>query len=251
MIYLIGDTHGHIELNKLSNKNFPEGKNLTKNDYVIILGDFGLLWKNDSTFKYWLDFLNNKNYTILFIDGNHENFNMLNEYPIEEWNGGKIHKISPNIYHLMRGQVFTINNKKFFTFGGASSIDKLQRTENIDWWRDELPTYNEMNEGFDNLEKNNFEVDYILTHTCSSHTINDLYKNSSNFLKNTSLSPITKQNLEKFSNSQIKEFDIANKYFDEIKSITKFKHWYFGHFHMDLIINHSETIIYKQFTKIE
>lgn len=71
MIYLIGDTHGHIELNKLSNKNFPEGKNLTKNDYVIILGDFGLLWKNDSTFKYWLDFLNNKNYTILFIDGNH------------------------------------------------------------------------------------------------------------------------------------------------------------------------------------
>lgn len=251
MIYLIGDTHGHIELNKLSNKNFPEGKNLTKNDYVIILGDFGLLWKNDNTFKYWLDFLNNRNYTVLFIDGNHENFNMLNEYPIEEWNGGKIHKISHNIYHLMRGQVFTINSKKIFTFGGASSIDIARRTENIDWWRDELPNYREMNEGLENLEKHNFEIDYILTHTCSAHSIENLYKNSSNFLKNTSLSPITKQNLEKFSNSQIKEFDIANKYFDEIKSITKFKHWYFGHFHMDLKINHSETIIYKQFTKIE
>ena len=101
----------------------------------------------------------------------------------------------------MRGQVFTINSKKFFTFGGASSIDIARRTENIDWWRDELPNYREMNEGLENLEKHNFEIDYILTHTCSAHSIENLYKNSSNFLKNTSLSPITKQNLEKFSNS--------------------------------------------------
>ena len=41
MIYITGDTHIPTDVGKLSSKRFPEQKNLTKNDYVIICGDFG------------------------------------------------------------------------------------------------------------------------------------------------------------------------------------------------------------------
>lgn len=43
--------------------------------------------------------------TILFADGNHEQFDALNSYSVDEWNGGKVHIIEPGIIHLMRGQV--------------------------------------------------------------------------------------------------------------------------------------------------
>jgi hypothetical protein len=47
----------------------------------------------------------------------------LNAYPVEEWHGGKVHKIRPSVIHLMRGQVYELQGKKFFTFGGAQSHD--------------------------------------------------------------------------------------------------------------------------------
>lgn len=54
---------------------------------------------------------------------NHENFDRLMAYPVEEWHGGKIQRIRPSVIHLMRGQVFELEEKKLFTFGGASSHD--------------------------------------------------------------------------------------------------------------------------------
>ena len=69
-------------------------------------------------------------YTILFVDGNHENFDrLLSEFPIEDWNGGKVHKIRPNIIHLMRGHVFEIEGKRIFAMGGGYSVDKYMRRE--------------------------------------------------------------------------------------------------------------------------
>ena len=49
--------------------------------------------------------------------GNHENFTRLYNYPIEEWHGGKVHKIRDSVLHLMRGEIFDIDNKKAFIFG--------------------------------------------------------------------------------------------------------------------------------------
>ena len=98
MVYVTGDCHG--EFHKLSNKNFPQSKNLTKEDYVIICGDFGNIWDliPSSTEKYWYNWLCEKPYTILFIDGNHENFDRLNnDYPEIDFLGGRAHKISNNI----------------------------------------------------------------------------------------------------------------------------------------------------------
>ena len=82
--------------------------------------------------------------TVLFVDGNHENFDLLNAYPVEMWKGGKVHNIKPDIIHLMRGQVFEIEGKTIFTFGGAASIDRDWRIEGESWRAQELPTYEEL-----------------------------------------------------------------------------------------------------------
>lgn len=42
MIYVTGDTHANIDIEKLNTTKFPQQKNLTKDDYLIICGDFGL-----------------------------------------------------------------------------------------------------------------------------------------------------------------------------------------------------------------
>ena len=188
MIYITGDCHS--DFSRFDIDKFTIQKEMTKNDYIIICGDFGGVWNYlvESTYeKYWLDWLNERNFTTLFVDGNHENFTRLYNYPVEEWRGGKVHKIRDSVIHLMRGEIFDIDNRKFFTFGGAKSHDIQEGILNLDeeekiyqyrkrgaffrirdysWWDLELPTQDEMKNGINNLEKVTYKVDYIITHCC-------------------------------------------------------------------------------------
>ena len=174
-IYITGDIHGNPQ--RLSNANFPAGKQLTKEDYVIILGDFGLIWdyKGESKYeKYWLDWLDERPFTTLFIDGNHENYDRLIEYPEEYWNGGWVQKIRPSVIHLMRGEIFNINGKTIFAMGGAASHDisdgvlkiddprikqwskdpfKMFRVNHVSWWEQEVPSISERIHAVENLAK--------------------------------------------------------------------------------------------------
>ena len=132
MIYVTGDMHGGIDIHKMSTKRFPEQKTMTKNDYVIVCGDFGLVWdkpgdKYYNEQQYWIKWLNSKPFTTLFVDGNHENFDILNALPEVEMFGNVVGKVSDSIYHLKRGRVYTIDGKKIFTMGGAYSHDKEYR----------------------------------------------------------------------------------------------------------------------------
>lgn len=123
-IYVTGDCHGSF--GKFNRSSFGVQKDMDKEDYVIICGDFGGIWHTDAANReeeYWLKWLDNKSYTTLFIDGNHENFDRLKNYPSEYWNGGKVHKIKQSVIHLMRGQVYELAGRKIFTFGGAQSHD--------------------------------------------------------------------------------------------------------------------------------
>ena len=106
MIYVTGDTHAEFE-HRFNTRNFPEQKEMTKDDYVIVCGDFGGIWnvgQESRNEKYWLDWFEGRNFTLLFIDGNHENFDRLFEYPLVEWHGGKVHKIRPHVIHVLHNQ---------------------------------------------------------------------------------------------------------------------------------------------------
>lgn len=126
---------------------------LTNGDTLIICGGFEFLFSNDKEENIFLDNLENLSFTTCFCDGNYENFPAIYySYPIEEWNGGKVHRIRKNIFHLKRGQIFNIENKGFFVMGGDYSIDKYMRLENISWWKEELPTNEEYEEASANLK---------------------------------------------------------------------------------------------------
>lgn len=228
-IFLTGDTHGSLEIKKLSFKNFPLGRNLTKEDYVIICGDFGCVWDGSNCDKYWLDWLEDRPFQTLFVDGNHENFNLLYDWkmPKDEWYGGAVHVIRPSVLHLMRGQIFTINNMTFFTMGGATSIDKAYRKEGRSWWPQEIPTYEEMETGVINLTKYNNKVDYIITH-CLPSSI-----------------------LDKFD-KWCPQHDTLNNYLEKmIAQEVEFKKWFCGHYHADRSFdNQKYNILYKDIIEL-
>ena len=115
MLFITGDTHGQHDFAKLLlfAHQYPK---LTKQDCLIVAGDFGAVWYA-KTLEEDLRPYEELPFTVLFVDGNHENFDLLDAYPVEEWKGGKVHFIKPNIIHLMRGQVFEIEEKRIFTSG--------------------------------------------------------------------------------------------------------------------------------------
>lgn len=227
MIYVTGDCHGKFE--KLSEESFPEQRSMDKKDFVIITGDFGGVWskdREDEAEKQKLDFLEARPFTTLFVDGNHENFDRLDAYPIETWHGGKVQRVRPSVIHLMRGQIFTIDGVSFFTFGGATSPDKILRVDHLSWWARELPSQEEMDEGLRNLEAHHNKVDVIVTHCCSTGTqilIGGIgYK-----------------------------LDYLTDYFEKIRQTVFFKRWYFGHYHANVKISYQEIVLYQTIIKIK
>lgn len=247
MIFVTGDTHGDW-MTRLNSRSFPEGVELTKDDYVIICGDFGL-WHDTKEERYNLEWLDNKPFTTLFVCGNHENYDRLYEYSVEKWCGGKIHKICSSVFHLMRGQVFDIQGKRFFTFGGASShdvqdgilepddpriskwyrdYDKMFRINHTSWWKEELPSEEEMTEGMMNLKQNGSQVDYIITH-----------------------SPYTSALCQMDQGSGVYKTDILTDYLQEVKESVEYKKWFFGHMHVNQNFPGDKAIaIYEQIIRI-
>ena len=260
-IFITGDIHS--DPRRFSVKSFPAQKNMDKSDVVIITGDFGLIWKESETGyeNYWLEWLNNKPFTTLFVDGNHENFDRLLSYPTAQKFGGLVHEIRSSVFHLMRGEIYEINGSKIFTFGGAQSHDikgfasqkelekdytagildqnnpafqskkkllkqqqKPYRINHKTWWKEEMPSFDEMNYALKNLKKHNNAVDFIITHDAPSSDCILLDRN----IKINSL----------------------NIFLEDIRTNCNYKHWYFGHHHKDKHINNSETCVYEKIIRI-
>lgn len=148
------------------------------------------------------------------------NFTRLNSYPVTQWNGGNVHIINDSVIHLMRGQVFNIEGKTFFTMGGAESYDKQYRTIGLSWWQEEIPSYSEIEEGFRNLNKHNNTVDYVLTHTSPSRFVHQMidYADAT---------------------------DPTHKMLDAIEETITFKHWFYGHWHFDMQFDDKFTCLYN------
>ena len=116
-IFVCGDLHGGAagDLGKLTSDKFPEGKELTKDDYVIVAGDFGFIWDTNMSLKpekYWHKWFIDKPWTTLFVDGNHENFDRIDQLKTKEMFGGKVGIVNESIFHLRRGEVYIINGLK-------------------------------------------------------------------------------------------------------------------------------------------
>ena len=113
-IFITGDKHGST----LPFFGLHEKGEMRENDVLIIAGDAGYVWNEDYIYK--LETLQQLFPGIIaFIDGNHENHALLGSIEVTEWNGGRVHRAGERVYHLMRGEIYSIYGSNIFTFGGA------------------------------------------------------------------------------------------------------------------------------------
>lgn len=218
MIYITGDTHGNIDFKKL--KAYFAHRYASPKDVLIILGDAGIIWSKSEEYTFEYSCLGP---TILFIDGNHENFDLLNKFPVVEIYSGKAHRINENIYHLCRGEIFKINGLSFLAMGGARSIDRYLRKEGESWWKDEAITEEDMANAQKNLERYNYSVDYVLTHCAPSKIV---------------------------ANHLCLETDHNTDLLQDLMAQTAYRHWYFGHYHRDLRIDSKFRCFYNDILEI-
>lgn len=252
-IYITGDTHGDFA--RFLDPRFASSTDADKRDYMIVTGDFGGVFYGTQEEEALLDFLEDYlPFTLLFVDGNHENFDLLKHYSVETWHQGKVQFIRPHIIHLMRGNYYTIENRTFFVMGGARSVDitdgileledpkrlekmaKLEaegkhwyRTKGLDWFEEELPSDDELQAGLEVLKSHENRVDYILTH--AAPTMAAQYFSAGRFDK-----------------------DKLTEYFEKIRKQVKFRTWYCGHYHMDeefILEGKAYQILYHGIKKIK
>ena len=219
MIYITGDTHG--DQDRWLKQIHPA---LSAGDTIIIAGDFGVGFWNGRYFseETFYDWIEEQSYTVLFVDGNHCDFDKLQREPIVEWCGGKVHRLRKNLLHLMRGETYHLElpgyeGKTLFTFGGGYSLDKALRVPGESWWPQEMPTDAEYAHGQETLAQNGNRVDYIITHTAPYETVLQMQHNPKMNVKQAAVEEMA-----------------LNNYLSEIARTADYDHWYFGHFHQDV-----------------
>lgn len=215
MVYITGDMHG--ETKRFESRQF---KRFTEDDILMICGDFGFIWNGSEQEKQTLVEIGEKTYKTLFVDGTHENFDLLDKYPIEEIFGGRAHHISGNLYHMMRGEIYTIDNETYFAFGGGDSPDREMRIASGTWYSREMPSVEEMTYGVENLNKYNYNIDYIITHEPSG-------------------------NARGLIDSRT-EISAIGSFFDELAKNVKYKCWYFGSVHFDRKVSGKNQAVFTE-----
>lgn len=247
MVFVTGDCHGNFE--RFKPEYFPEQAQMTKKDIVICAGDLGGVWFGDCRDDEMLDWLEHLPFTLTFVCGNHENFDALEQYPVEEWHGGKVHRIRSHVLHLMRGQIFELEGYSFFTMGGAQSHDiqdailepddpdferkllMLQRKHKaryrinrISWWKQEMPSDEEYDEACHSLDSVGWSVDYIITH-CAPTSI-ALRANHYN------------------------QADRLTDFLQGVKEKASYHYWLFGHYHDNRAVDEKHILLWEQIVQV-
>lgn len=216
MIYITGDTHGNFQ----RIKEFCQEQQTTTNDYLIILGDAGINYFGDHDNKLKEE-LTKIPITFLCVYGNHEERpeNIKTYKEINLFDGIMYQeKNYPNLLFFKDSEVYTILNKKVLVIGGAFSVNKdLMIERGYKWFKDEQPSELIKKQTLNNLKENNYQVDYILSHTC----------------------PYKYLPYEMFyvGVNQDKVDQSTEKFLDLIEELTDYHKWYCGHFHTDKVVD--------------
>lgn len=260
-VYVTGDTHGDFS------RIYDFIALIKEPSVIIVAGDFGGVWLADKKYipglypsindlgrekeKLKLDMLSyaleRGKHTLMFVCGNHENFDRLYEFPIKKIFGGLTHEIRHNIFHMMRGEIFNIADLKIFAFGGAFSHDidggvldfndhhfitKLSRAteshlpyriKHISWWEQECPSKEELEKGYEVLNSNPY-FDYVITHQ-------------------------TNMNVEKKMGINY-DGKFGYEFSDFLRAIDvlcDFQCWLFGHYHRVKLVDDKHMCLYDNF----
>lgn len=220
MIYITGDIHG--DLGDIESRSISKIK---KGDILIVTGDFGFLWNNSKSELKSLKKLSKKKFTILFVEGVHENFDMINEHEEIELYGNFAKKITDNIYCLKRGVVYTIEGKSVFTLGGGTVDDPIEKADSDPLNDKAMPTDEELQEAVNNLQGIGKKVDIIITHEAPASVKRLIRRDSS--------------------------INDLNIFFDTLLHNVKYKMWYFGSLHTDRALSTNMTCVWQNVIKVD
>ena len=163
------------------------------------------------------------------MDGNHENFPILEALPRERRWGGKVGVVAEGIYHLLRGGIYDLpageGTARAWCMGGAWSIDQSWRTEGVDWWPEEIPDDSEIEAARMSLASVGWRADYVLTHECPS-LMRDALTRESPF------GPVAHR-------------DRLQDFLDEVDEDASFERWYCGHYHVNRDVGECHTCLYS------
>ena len=239
MIFVTGDTHGDIDKAKLGADEWPVGQTLSRDDYLIVCGDFGAIWYGDHRDEELLAWYEAQPWTTLFVDGNHENYDLIDTFPVTERFGGKVQVMpdTDHVIHLMRGEVYDLpveagETVRAFVMGGASSTDRMWRVEGRSWWAREMPSDAEYANATANLKRMGFQVDYVFTHDVPHEALLD-----TSVFDYAAGSDIRRGN----------ELVGFLQWVDDELDKDRLKMWYAGHHHVDkFVMDGQHCVLYQQ-----
>lgn len=211
MYYITGDTHGNFDrITYFQNK-----MQLSENDVLIILGDVGLNYYKNKRDTKRKDEVSKYPFTTFCIHGNHEaRPDTIESYKIKEFCGGVVwyEEEFPNIVFAKDGEIYNFNGLRCIVIGGAYSVDKYYRILNgWPWFFNEQPNKEIRKYVEEQLEKVNYSVDVVLSHTCPYN-----YEPREFFMKGIDQELIDKS---------------TEHWLQEIENKLDYKKWYCGHFH--------------------
>ncbi len=147
MIVFVGDVHAQFKGLEFNLRDVP------KDAVIIQVGDFGV-WP-DYENAWDRAFHEMDRAPIYFIDGNHE---------YHPWFKGidQPEEIFDGAIYVPRGHVMELDGLKIGFLGGASSVDKSNRSKGIDWFPEEITT---QADGDRLLANAGGHVDVLVTHS--------------------------------------------------------------------------------------
>ena len=210
MLYITGDTHGDYDV-------FAERRldKLKRGDTLIITGDFGFIWDNSEKESKTLKKLAKKKYTILFVEGAHENNDSIRSHDEVELFGGRAIKIADNIYCLNRGEIYTIEDKSVLALGGGmppyADEDDDSKT---------LPTDEELEYAVNNIQERHRRIDLIITHEAPASVKRLIDRNAT--------------------------INDLNIFLDTVLHNTRYGKWYFGSLHQDRQVSDRLICVFEE-----
>lgn len=227
--FLTGDCHGEFE--KIS--FFCQHHKTTTDDYMIILGDVGLNFCMDHRDEERKAVLDELPVSFFCIHGNHEErpYN-ISSYRQKKWHGGIVYyeETHPTILFAKDGEVYDLAGKKGVAIGGAYSADKSFRLLlGLPWFSEEQPSEQIKAYVETQLEKQNWTVDFVFSHTC----------------------PLMYEPWEKYAGIiDKKDMDQSTEqWLDRIASKLDYKCWYFGHYHDNICYERAE-LLYEEIKEL-
>lgn len=226
MVYVTGDTHGSFARVEYFCRRFRT----SRDDILIILGDAGINFSGGFHDQMKKEFLEQLPITIFAIHGNHEQRpGTISTYKEQIWHGGSVYyeENYPSILFARDGEIYNFNDKKTIAIGGAYSVDKAYRlARGYGWWPDEQPSDEIKTYVESNLEKIEWKVDVVLSHT----------------------TPLKYEPVEVFFSGvdQSKVDKTTERWLDDIENKLTYEKWYCGHYHTEKKIDKLE-IMFENF----